>query len=152
MGVTNSIFDYILLFFFSGYVFKWFLQLYDYWSGREVDSFNVDFEERLRIYQRLFGVKAQAQKETSRSEVREKAALLLESPFDFSAHDYQILGVSETASCREVKVAFHRLAKIYHPDQLSHGKLNAQELSFLNARFARIQNAYQNLLAKHSKS
>lgn len=152
MSVTNSIFDYILLFFFSGYVFKWFLQLYDYWSGREKDSFNGDFEERLRIYERLFGVRAKAQREEPDFGVKEKSAFLLDSPFDFSASDYQILGVSDSVSCREIKLAFHRLAKTYHPDQFSHGQLHPQELAFLNARFVRIQNAYQNLLAKHSKS
>lgn len=52
---------------------------------------------------------------------------------------YKILGVSRTASNEEIKKAYYRLAKIYHPD-VSNGKKDA-----LN-KFYEISEAYQTLI------
>ena len=32
------------------------------------------------------------------------------------AHLYEVLGIANNAGAAEIKVAFHRLAKTYHPD------------------------------------
>lgn len=53
---------------------------------------------------------------------------------------YKILGVSRTASNDEIKKAFYRLAKIYHPD-VSNG--NKQALN----KFYEISEAYQTLIS-----
>ncbi len=49
---------------------------------------------------------------------------------------YKILGVSRTATIEEVKKAFYRLAKIYHPDA-ARGNPKALEI------FYEINEAYQ---------
>lgn len=49
---------------------------------------------------------------------------------------YKILGVNRTATLEEVKKAFYRLAKIYHPDA-ARGNPNALEI------FYEINEAYQ---------
>jgi curved DNA-binding protein CbpA len=48
---------------------------------------------------------------------------------------YIILGVKNTASSEEIKQAFRKLAKQYHPDK-NHGKNSAEEL------FKEVQEAY----------
>lgn len=52
---------------------------------------------------------------------------------------YEILNVSETASLDEIKAAFKRLAKIYHPDVTNLPKKEAGE------KFKTILNAYTTL-------
>lgn len=51
---------------------------------------------------------------------------------------YDILGVSETDSIKEIKVAYRKLAKKYHPD------VNQDD-----ARMKRINQAYSELLKHH---
>jgi cell division protein FtsN len=51
---------------------------------------------------------------------------------------YDILGLAHDADAEEVKAAFHRLAKIYHPD------LNAGDAT-AEARFKKINQAYETL-------
>lgn len=52
---------------------------------------------------------------------------------------YKILGVARTASNDEIKKAYYRLAKIYHPD-VSNGKKDALD------KFYEISEAYQTLI------
>lgn len=52
---------------------------------------------------------------------------------------YKILGVSRTASNEEIKKAYYKLAKIYHPD-VSNGKKDALK------KFYEISEAYQTLI------
>ncbi|AFB20754.1 molecular chaperone DnaJ [Rickettsia canadensis] len=49
---------------------------------------------------------------------------------------YQILGVSKTASSAELKKAYHKLAKQYHPDNAAAGDTNAEK------KFKEINAAY----------
>ena len=51
------------------------------------------------------------------------------------AHLYEVLGIASNAGATEIKVAFHRLAKTYHPD-LHAGDMMAEE------RFKAINHAY----------
>lgn len=52
---------------------------------------------------------------------------------------YKILGVSRTSSNEEIKKAYYRLAKIYHPDVCNGNK---EALS----KFYEISEAYQTLI------
>ena len=54
---------------------------------------------------------------------------------------YQILGVSETASMDEVKKAYRKLSRIYHPD----ANVNNPNKDQAEAKFKEIQAAYQQI-------
>ena len=56
---------------------------------------------------------------------------------------YEVLGVSKNATDDELKKAFKKLAKKYHPDT-NQGDKNAEE------KFKQLTNAYSLLLAKLS--
>ena len=55
---------------------------------------------------------------------------------------YQILGVSETASMDEVKKAYRKLSRIYHPD----ANINNPNKDQAEAKFKEIQAAYQQIV------
>ena len=55
---------------------------------------------------------------------------------------YQILGVPETASMDEVKKAYRKLSRIYHPD----ANINNPNKDQAEAKFKEIQAAYQQIV------
>jgi len=55
---------------------------------------------------------------------------------------YQILGVSETASMDDVKKAYRKLSRIYHPD----ANINNPNKDQAEAKFKEIQAAYQQIV------
>lgn len=55
---------------------------------------------------------------------------------------YQILGVSETASMDEVKKAYRKLSRVYHPD----ANINNPNKDQAEAKFKEIQAAYQQIV------
>ena len=55
---------------------------------------------------------------------------------------YQILGVSETASMDEIKKAYRKLSRIYHPD----ANVNNPNKDQAEAKFKEIQAAYQQIV------
>ena len=59
---------------------------------------------------------------------------------------YQILGVSETASMDEVKKAYRKLSRIYHPD----ANVNNPNKDQAEAKFKEIQAAYQQIVNEKS--
>lgn len=57
--------------------------------------------------------------------------------------DYQILGLSESASNSEIKKAYYKIAKKYHPD--SYASMNEQSKKNAEEKFKKINNAYQRI-------
>jgi DnaJ domain len=62
---------------------------------------------------------------------------------------HAILGVARTATWEDVKTAFHRLAKIYHPDRYSNAELPSEVAEYLAAMARRINAAYAALEVPH---
>lgn len=67
-------------------------------------------------------------------------ALRLRDMDGFDPHS--ILGLTRTASWDEVRAAYHRLAKIYHPDRYSAAELPPEVRDYLASMARRINAAY----------
>lgn len=57
----------------------------------------------------------------------------------------QVLGVSEDASMSEIKKAYRKLVKEYHPDKLSSGSVPPEYIEFANQKIRDINEAYEYL-------
>ena len=60
---------------------------------------------------------------------------------------WTILGVTEAASKDEVREAYHRLVKQYHPDRFANLELPREVKDYLNAMSRRVNAAYSSLNA-----
>lgn len=61
---------------------------------------------------------------------------------------YEILGIPVNATEEDIKKAFHRLARSYHPDKYS----DYYEKKKMNKKFLKINEAYTTLINKETKS
>lgn len=59
-----------------------------------------------------------------------------------SVDPYEVLGVPRGASATEVKVAYRRLAKLYHPDRYASAELPEEVTVYLAAMARRVNAAY----------
>lgn len=57
----------------------------------------------------------------------------------------QVLGVSEDASMSEIKRAYRKLVKEYHPDKLASGSVPPEYIEFVNKKIRDINEAYEYL-------
>ena len=64
---------------------------------------------------------------------------------------YQVLGVRRTASVGEIKSAYHKLAKRFHPDRF-HRDADATLHARIEEAFARIAQSYETLKEKQSRA
>lgn len=58
-------------------------------------------------------------------------------------NDYKVLGIDKSATEREIKTAYRKMVKKYHPDKLR--DLGEEHLKGAKAKFQEIQNAYENI-------
>ena len=79
---------------------------------------------------------------------RHPSKIIIESD-GFDPH--QILGVQKGADRAEVRSAFHKLSKTYHPDRYSNADLPLEVVTYLDAMVRRINAAYEVLAAEASK-
>ena len=59
---------------------------------------------------------------------------------------WTVLGIAETASKDEIREAYHRLVKQYHPDRFANMELPREVKEYLNAMSRRINAAYSSLM------
>jgi DnaJ-domain-containing protein 1 len=64
---------------------------------------------------------------------------------------YMILGLTKTAGSAEVRAAYLKLTKLYHPDQFNSVRLPDEVVRYLAAMFDRSNTAY-NLIKSRSQS
>ena len=58
---------------------------------------------------------------------------------------YKVLGVSPNASDEEIKKAYRRLAKLYHPDRNPGDATAAKKMQEVNAAYEQIKNPENNV-------
>ena len=57
----------------------------------------------------------------------------------------EVLGVSPDASLAEIKKAYRKLVKEYHPDKLASGSIPEEYIAFANQKIREINEAYEYL-------
>jgi hypothetical protein len=65
---------------------------------------------------------------------------------------YDILGIEKGASRSEVRAAFHKSAKSYHPDRYSNAELPQEVMSYLETMARRVNAAYEVLSKETAKA
>ncbi|KAI6212768.1 J domain-containing protein [Aphelenchoides besseyi] len=63
-------------------------------------------------------------------------------PFNQSGDYYQVLGVKRDATAREIRIAYHRLARRFHPDRFPNDGLLVDHWSSAQNHFSRISKAF----------
>lgn len=115
----------------------------------------MDHPSRLQLLHFLFGI-AKADELVTETEVRQIytiAGYLGISPRDFesikamffssSENAYKILEINKSASDDEVKKAYRKMAKKYHPDKVMH--LGKEHQKGAEEKFRQVQGAYERL-------
>lgn len=115
----------------------------------------MQYPSRLQLLHYLFGI-AQADNHISDSEIAviRRAALALgivNADFESikamfvkeTGADFKILEISPDASNEEIKKAYRKMAKKYHPDKVAH--LGEDVKKQAEAKFRKVQEAYDNL-------
>mmetsp|Transcript_76938 Transcript_76938/g.220958 ORF Transcript_76938/g.220958 Transcript_76938/m.220958 type:complete len:211 (+) Transcript_76938:184-816(+) len=115
----------------------------------------MDHSSRLQLLHYLFGVtKADGHVDENEVELIEKiAGYLYINDRDFKSikamfynpvdSAYKILEIDKSVSDSEVKKAYRKMAKKYHPDKLQH--LGEEHMKGANEKFQRVQKAYEQL-------
>ncbi|WP_456464329.1 DnaJ domain-containing protein [Lutibacter sp.] len=116
---------------------------------------NLTHASRLQLIHFLFGI-AKSDGFVNEAEVnsiKTIAGYLFINQYDFesikamfyssSESAYQILGINKTASNEEIKLAYRKMVKKYHPDKLQH--LGEEHVRGAEEKFRQVQKAYENL-------
>ncbi len=117
--------------------------------------YNMEYPLRLQLLHYLFGIaRADGKVSTAEANVIQQIAQLLGiNSSDFQSiramfykdpdAAYQILEISENATDAEVKNAYRRMAKKYHPDKLNHLGENFKKAA--TEKFQNVQEAYETI-------
>jgi DnaJ domain len=102
----------------------------------------LDFEilEGERFYLAKSAIQAVRPRQVPRADQLSRAQLKSEL-----FNPWTVLGVSEQASKDEIREAYHRLVKQYHPDRFANTDLPREVKEYLNAMSRRINAAYSTL-------
>lgn len=116
---------------------------------------NLTHASRLQLIHFLFGI-AKSDGFVNEAEVnsiKTIAGYLFINQYDFesikamfyssSESAYQILGIDKMASNEEIKLAYRKMVKKYHPDKLQH--LGEEHVRGAEEKFRQVQKAYENL-------
>lgn len=122
---------------------------------------NLTHASRLQLIHFLFGI-AKSDGAVSISEVnaiKTIAAYLYVNQYDFESikamfYDdansaYKILGIEKSATDEEVKLAYRKMAKKYHPDKLQH--LGEEHIKGAEEKFKQVQLAYDQIQNERKK-
>jgi DnaJ like chaperone protein len=117
--------------------------------------YQMQYHSRLQLLHYMFGI-AQADQQISDSEVNQIhriAGFLGINNADFESikamfvrdtgSDYKILEITPDASNDEIKKAYRKMAKKYHPDKVNH--LGEDVKKQAGEKFRKVQDAYENL-------
>ena len=125
-----------------------------YKVSKQIKS-NLDYHSRLQLIHFLFGLAAADGEvhpyEVQKLEVLYKALGITNSDFnsikamfiETEESPYEILQITPQATVEEIKTAFRRLAKEYHPDRVSY--LGEEVQKAANEKFKKINEAYEKL-------
>jgi len=115
----------------------------------------MDHASRLQLIHFLFGI-AQADGDVADSEVltiERMSRYLGINPKDFESikamfynaagNAYKILEINDNASIQDIKKAYRRMAKKYHPDKVQH--LGPEHQKGAEEKFRKVQQAYEQL-------
>ncbi|WP_456423502.1 TerB family tellurite resistance protein [Lutibacter sp.] len=116
---------------------------------------NLTHASRLQLIHFLFGI-AKSDGSVNEAEVnsiKTIAGYLYINQYDFESikamfyssteSAYRILGVDKTASNEEIKIAYRKMVKKYHPDRLQH--LGEEHVKGAEEKFRQVQKAYEEL-------
>ncbi|RXP61338.1 molecular chaperone DjiA [Lutibacter sp. HS1-25] len=116
---------------------------------------NLSHASRLQLIHYLFGI-AQVDGNVSESEfntIKTIAGYLNVSQYDFESikamfynstdSAYKILEIEKTASNEELKAAYRKMVKKYHPDKLQH--LGEEHVKGAEEKFKQVQKAYEQI-------
>lgn len=115
----------------------------------------MDHPSRLQLLHFLFGI-AQADGQVSQAEIKQiytMSGYLGISSKDFESikamfynqkdNAYKILEIEKTATVDEIKRAYRKMAKKYHPDRVAH--LGEEHVRGAEEKFRQVQEAYETL-------
>lgn len=113
-------------------------------TGRLSDALNNadQFLDIITAHGQQFIAKSQVK--AARSAVVPRADQL-DSRSEGSFDPYAILKVSKSATAEEIKAAYHRMARLYHPDRLASYELPDEVVAYVRAMLVRVNLAYEQL-------